>query len=127
MPSRVHQNIKPHCQRTKIKLEVEREQFHLLETENVDVCASQRFLYSGKGCLLVCWGSSYSQVLGKKTIIILLYSLHVTWTHPWTFSLLQNLSDENLKDFPKASFALQLLSPSNFPHPTLTYFVSTHN
>lgn len=92
------------------KVEVEREQFHLLEIENVDLCANQQLLYNGKECSPICWKkSNYSQVPRIKTIRSLLYSLYITWDKLMkTFSLSQNLSDENLNDFPKASFILQL-------------------
>lgn len=46
------------------KVQVEREQFHPLKIENVDLCASQQLLYNGIVCSPICWKkSSCSQSL----------------------------------------------------------------
>lgn len=72
------------------KVQGKREQFHLLEKENIDLCASQQLLNSGRGCPPICWKeSSCSQVLGIKTLTILLYSSYITWDKSIrTFSVL---------------------------------------
>lgn len=65
-------------------------------------------------------------MLGIKTITVLLYSLYVTSDKLIkTFYLLQNLSEENLNDFPKASLALKLLPSSYFPNPIHTPLAPT--
>jgi hypothetical protein len=56
-------------------VQVEREQFHLLEMENMGLRASQQLLHKRIGCSPICWRkTSCSQVLGIKTTTTLLYS-----------------------------------------------------
>ena len=56
-------------------IQVEREQFHLLEMENMGLRASQQLLHKRIGCSPICWRkTSCSQVLGIKTTTTLLYS-----------------------------------------------------
>lgn len=82
----------------------------MLEIENVDLCASQQLLHNGKECSPICWKkSNYAQVLGIKTIKILLYSLYTTWDK-------ENLSEENLKDYQKH----HLPSNTDFHHTSLS-------
>lgn len=80
------------------KVQVKREQFHLLEIEDVDLCASQQLLYGGIGCSPICQKkSSCSQILGIKTIIILLCIIHhLGQTHEDIFYFIGS-SDENLR------------------------------